>query len=111
LQGPAKGRFANRIDEMESRHESPGSEMPQPPFYHGTKAGLEPDDLIEPGHTSNFGKRKKAAYVYLTGTLDAAIWGAELAQGAGALAFGLLIRTGGRGSAAGRRGAGKESRK
>jgi rifampin ADP-ribosylating transferase len=51
------------------------------PLYHGTRADLKPGDLIEPGYSSNFGKRKKANYVYLTGTLDAATWGAELAQG------------------------------
>ena len=53
------------------------------PFYHGTKADLKPGDLIEPGYSSNYGKRKKAAYVYLTATLDAATWGAELALGEG----------------------------
>lgn len=53
------------------------------PFYHGTKADLKPGDLIEPGYNSNYGKRKKAAYVYLTATLDAATWGAELALGEG----------------------------
>ncbi|HNG94696.1 MAG TPA: NAD(+)--rifampin ADP-ribosyltransferase, partial [Acidobacteriota bacterium] len=37
----------------------------------------------EPGYASNYGKRKQAAFVYLTATLDAAIWGAELAVGAG----------------------------
>ncbi|HEX5420998.1 MAG TPA: NAD(+)--rifampin ADP-ribosyltransferase [Gammaproteobacteria bacterium] len=52
-------------------------------FYHGTKADLKPGDLIAPGYNSNFGKRKKAAFVYLTATLDAATWGAELALGAG----------------------------
>ncbi len=52
-------------------------------FYHGTRADLHPGDLIEAGYTSNYGKRKKANYVYLTGTLDAAIWGAELARGDG----------------------------
>jgi hypothetical protein len=50
-------------------------------FYHGTRADLKPGDLIEPGYTSNFGKRNKTTYVYLTGTLDAAAWGAELALG------------------------------
>jgi rifampin ADP-ribosylating transferase len=53
------------------------------PFYHGTKADLSEGDLIGPGFASNFGKRKKAAYVYLTATLDAATWGAELASGEG----------------------------
>lgn len=53
------------------------------PFYHGTRASLKPGDLIEPGYHSNYGKRKKASYVYFTATLDAAIWGAELALGEG----------------------------
>jgi hypothetical protein len=58
-------------------------DLSSPPFYHGTKADLKPGDLIEPGYSSNYGKRRKAAYVYLTATLDAAIWGAELALGEG----------------------------
>jgi hypothetical protein len=52
-------------------------------FYHGTKASLKPGDLIEPGFNSNYGSRKKASWVYLTATLDAAVWGAELARGEG----------------------------
>ena len=52
-------------------------------FYHGTKVNLEPGDLIQPGFNSNYGQRKQAAWVYLTATLDAATWGAELAQGEG----------------------------
>ena len=52
-------------------------------FYHGTKADLKPGDLIGPGYNSNFGKRKKAAYVCLTATLNAATCGAELAVGEG----------------------------
>jgi rifampin ADP-ribosylating transferase len=52
-------------------------------FYHGTKADLKTGDLIEPGYNSNYGNRKKAAWVYLTATLNAATWGAELAQGEG----------------------------
>jgi hypothetical protein len=52
-------------------------------FYHGTKAQLKPGDLIAPGHAGNFGEKNKNTYVYLTGTLDAAIWGAELALGDG----------------------------
>ena len=52
-------------------------------FLHGTKAALAPGDLIEPGRASNFGDRESAAFVYLTETLDAATWGAELAIGGG----------------------------
>ena len=53
------------------------------PFYHGTKAELHPGDLLEPRHESNYGERKTANFVYLTATLDAAVWGAELAKGEG----------------------------
>lgn len=54
-----------------------------PTYYHGTKADLQPGDLISAGHRSNYGTRKQAAFVYLTATLDAATWGAELALGDG----------------------------
>ena len=53
------------------------------PFYHGTKAELTTGDVLVPGYSSNFGEQKKANYVYLTATLDAATWGAELAVGEG----------------------------
>jgi hypothetical protein len=53
------------------------------PFYHGTKAHLTTGDVLVPGYSSNFGEQKKANFVYLTATLDAAIWGAELAVGEG----------------------------
>ena len=53
------------------------------PFYHGTKANLIVGDLLMAGYESNFGDRDKANYIYLTATIDAAIWGAELAIGEG----------------------------
>ena len=53
-------------------------------FLHGTKANLKPGDLIGVGQRPNFGKLDRTTtYVYLTGTLDAATWGAELALGEG----------------------------
>ena len=52
-------------------------------YYHGTKADLKAGDLIEAGYASNYGQRKQANFVYLSATLEAAIWGAELAVGAG----------------------------
>lgn len=52
-------------------------------YYHGTKADLKPGDLIAPGYSSNYGKRNQAKFVYLSATLEAAIWGAELAVGEG----------------------------
>ncbi|MGR4862892.1 NAD(+)--rifampin ADP-ribosyltransferase [Caulobacter sp. LARHSG274] len=59
--------------------DTPGAQ----PLYHGSKADLKPGDLIGPGYASNYGGRKPAAYVYLSATLDAATWGAELAVGDG----------------------------
>ena len=53
------------------------------PFFHGTKADLQPGDLLEPGYSSNYGERRRANFIYLTATLDAATWGAELAAGEG----------------------------
>jgi rifampin ADP-ribosylating transferase len=53
------------------------------PFYHGTKADLQVGDLIGAGYASNYGSRKLANFVYLSATLDAATWGAELAVGEG----------------------------
>jgi hypothetical protein len=53
------------------------------PFFHGTKADLQPGDLLVAGYSSNFGQRSQANFIYLTATLDAATWGAELALGDG----------------------------
>lgn len=53
------------------------------PFFHGTKADLRAGDLLTPGRRSNFGAGLTANFVYLTATMDAAIWGAELALGEG----------------------------
>ena len=53
------------------------------PLYHGTKANLKTGDFLEAGYASNFGEREKANYIYLSATMDAAIWGAELAIGEG----------------------------
>jgi len=52
-------------------------------YYHGTRADLRTGDLIAAGHASNYGARKQAPWVYFAGTLEAAIWGAELARGEG----------------------------
>lgn len=53
------------------------------PFFHGTKAELHPGDELHPGRRSNFGAGQDANFVYLTATLAAATWGAELATGDG----------------------------
>lgn len=52
-------------------------------FFHGTRADLSTGDLIVVGYQSNFTKGSPLSWVYFAGTLDAAIWGAELATGGG----------------------------
>src|ERR1700733_12626828 len=52
-------------------------------FFHGTRADLKPGDLIVVGCQSNFTEAKPLSWVYFAATLDAAIWGAELARGVG----------------------------
>lgn len=52
-------------------------------LLHGTKADLEVGDLLVPGRPSNFEEGRIANHVYVTATLDAAAWGAELAVGDG----------------------------
>lgn len=61
---------------MQNHKFSPGS------FFHGTKADLKPGDHLTPGFSSNYEDGRVAKYVYFSATLDAAIWGAELASGA-----------------------------
>lgn len=51
-------------------------------FYHGTRADLRPGDLLAPGWASNYQSRP-LSWIYFAATLDAAIWGCELARGAG----------------------------
>lgn len=51
-------------------------------LLHGTKADLAVGHLLVPGHGSNFEDCRTSNHVYVTGTLDAATWGAELAEGA-----------------------------
>lgn len=52
-------------------------------YLHGTKADLVAGDLLVPGRESNYESGRLMNYVYFTETLDAAVWGAELALGDG----------------------------
>ena len=63
-------------------------------YFHGTKADLQLGDMITVGNPSNFGNRPSAKYIFLTATLDAAIWGAELARGDGRQRIYLVEPTG-----------------
>jgi rifampin ADP-ribosylating transferase len=63
-------------------------------YFHGTKADLKVGDLIQVGFNSNYGQKKKASFIFLSATLDAAIWGAELAMGNGQERIYLVEPTG-----------------
>lgn len=63
-------------------------------YFHGTKANLNIGDFITIGSSSNYGQNNKAKYIYLTATLDAAVWGAELALGEGRERIYLVEPTG-----------------
>ncbi len=52
-------------------------------YLHGTKADLRVGDLLVPGRESNFEGGRVMNHIYFTATLDAAVWGAELAAGDG----------------------------
>lgn len=52
-------------------------------YLHGTKASLAVGEMLVPGRESNFEADRLMNYIYFTATLDAAVWGAELAVGEG----------------------------
>ena len=72
-----------KTDRSNDNSTTSNNDLSSHPFYHGTKANLKPGDLVEAGFISNYGTRRKAVYVYLTATLNAATWGAKLAVGEG----------------------------
>ena len=79
-----KGKHLNFVpDEQEAVRRLCGKPGEYSKFYHGTKADIKIGDLLTPGYNSNYGQGLQANFVYFTATMDAAIWGAELAQGAG----------------------------
>ncbi len=63
-------------------------------YFHGTRSDLKVGEFIEVGFNSNYGPRKNAKYIFLSATLDAAIWGAELAFGEGKERIYLVEPTG-----------------
>ena len=63
-------------------------------YFHGTRADLKIGDPIEVGFNSNYGQKKNAKYIFLSATLDAAIWGAELSLGKGRERIYLVEPTG-----------------
>jgi rifampin ADP-ribosylating transferase len=69
---------------MSTSREPVPFEVYEPGVYlHGTKADLAIGDLLVPGRNSNFEDGRVMNHIYFTATLDAAVWGAELAAGEG----------------------------
>lgn len=64
-------------------------------YLHGTKADLAVGELLVPGRQSNFEAGRVMHHVYFTATLDAATWGAELADGEGRGRIYVVEPTGG----------------
>jgi len=63
-------------------------------FYHGTRADLGAGELISAGYRSNYDGRRKSSWVYFAATLEAAVWGAELAAGPGRERIYIVAPTG-----------------
>jgi rifampin ADP-ribosylating transferase len=69
---------------MDASREPVPFEVYQPGVHlHGTKADLGAGELLVPGRKSNYADGRSMNHVYFTATLDAAVWGAELASGEG----------------------------
>ena len=49
------------------------------PFFHGTKAVLDPGDELVPGFRSNFQADRVMNHIYFSARVETAAWGAELA--------------------------------
>ena len=63
-------------------------------YFHGIRADLKPGDQISTRYASNFTEDQPLSWVYFAATLDAAIWGAELALGSGAARIYVVEPTG-----------------
>ena len=53
------------------------------PFFHGTRADLQPGDLLTPGWLTNYGSGKVSRHLYVTASENGAPLAAELARGDG----------------------------
>lgn len=65
------------------------------PFYHGTKADLQPGDLLTAGGNSNYKTELKMNHIYFTASVSGAGLAAELAKGNGAPRVYIVEPTGG----------------
>nr|WP_294948974.1 NAD(+)--rifampin ADP-ribosyltransferase [uncultured Mucilaginibacter sp.] len=60
-----------------------GTPADKGPFYHGTRADLQPGDFLTPGRTSNYKPGLQMNHIYFTALANGAGLAAELAKGTG----------------------------
>ena len=53
--------------------------LDQGPFFHGTKAALQPGDLLTPGYASNYRPEVIMNHIYFTAIIDGAGLAAQVA--------------------------------
>lgn len=80
---PPTGRVPGADAVRAAAAPTPFEVHPSGAFLHGTRADLAVGDLLRTGFGSNFEAGRTMRHVYFCRTLDAAVWGAELAVGAG----------------------------
>lgn len=90
---PRKRLRKNNAMNTEQENKTPIHNPFSQTYFHGTKADLKIGELIQTGFNSNFVGRK-LKHIYLSSTLNAAAWGAELASGDGPGRIYLVEATG-----------------
>jgi len=75
--------FDNATKNMESADSFAVEPSDNGPFYHGTKADLEPGDLLTPGRGSNYKADLMMNHIYFTALMNGAGLAAALAKGDG----------------------------
>lgn len=67
----------------ELAHTFPSKPFDKGPFYHGTKADLQPGDLLKAGNRSNYKSDVHMNHIYFTALVNGAGLAANLAKGNG----------------------------
>ncbi len=82
--GGRVGELVRRLDSLLRDPPRPPRIVDDPgPFFHGTRAAVQPGDLLSPGHRSNYGSGRALRHIYFTASAQGAPLAAELARGEG----------------------------